>query len=96
LWQFTSSRPRFVIPFRSETARRGRKLLLVETSSQEMYGGTIQFYEKTGYQLVGKIKEYYKPGDDKLIFAKKLQAPVAIAASDVERPPAVVRHPTRC
>ena len=53
-----------------EIARRGGKLLLVETSSQETYGGTIQFYERTGYALVGKIKDYYKPDDDKLIFAK--------------------------
>jgi ribosomal protein S18 acetylase RimI-like enzyme len=55
-----------------ETLRRGGKLLLIETSSQETYGGTIQFYERTGYELVGKIKEYYKPGDDKLIFVKRL------------------------
>lgn len=68
-----------------ETLRRGGKLLLIETSSQETYGGTIQFYERTGYELVGKIPEYYKPGDDKLIFAKKLQAPVSVAANDAER-----------
>ncbi|HYU51994.1 MAG TPA: hypothetical protein VEK37_03585, partial [Gemmatimonadaceae bacterium] len=54
-------------------------------------GGTIQFYEKTGYELVGKIKEYYKPGDDKLIFVKKLQAPVFVAVSEPERKPAVVQ-----
>ncbi|HLA13859.1 MAG TPA: GNAT family N-acetyltransferase [Gemmatimonadaceae bacterium] len=53
-----------------EVLRRGGRLLLVETSSQETYGGTIQFYERTGYQLVGKITDYYKLGDDKLIFAK--------------------------
>src|SRR3954462_2318338 len=56
-----------------EIARRGGRMLLVETSSQETYGGTIQFYEKTGYDLVGKIKDYYKADDDKLIFAKKLR-----------------------
>jgi len=55
-----------------EIARRGGQMLLIETSSQETYGGTIQFYERTGYELVGKIKEYYKPGDDKLIFAKRV------------------------
>jgi ribosomal protein S18 acetylase RimI-like enzyme len=55
-----------------EVVRRGGKLLLIETSSQETYGGTIQFYERTGYELVGKIPEYYKPGDDKLTFAKRL------------------------
>lgn len=68
-----------------ETVRRGGKMLLIETSSQETYGGTIQFYERTGYELVGKIPEYYKPGDDKLIFAKRLQAPVSVTASEAER-----------
>ena len=66
-----------------EIARRGGKLLLVETSSQETYGGTIQFYERTGYELVGKIKDYYKPDDDKLIFAKVV-AEIA-DHTDVER-----------
>jgi ribosomal protein S18 acetylase RimI-like enzyme len=76
-----------------EMLRRGGQMLLVETSSQETYGGTIQFYEKTGYELVGKIKEYYKPGDDKLIFAKKVAAPapVVMTESEVESPPTVVR-----
>jgi len=74
-----------------EIVRRGRKMLLVETSSQETYGGTIQFYEKTGYDLVGKIKEYYKPGDDKLIFAKRLPAPASTTTSESEQPPAGVR-----
>src|SRR3954471_21865832 len=55
-----------------EVWRRGGKMLLIETSSQETYGGTIQFYERTGYLLTGKIEDYYRPGDDKLIFAKKL------------------------
>jgi ribosomal protein S18 acetylase RimI-like enzyme len=55
-----------------EVARREGRLLLIETSSQETYGGTIQFYERTGYELVGKIRDYYKLGDDKLIFAKRL------------------------
>ena len=74
-----------------EIVRRGGKMLLVETSSQETYGGTIQFYEKTGYDLVGKIKEYYKPGDDKLIFAKRLPAPASTTTSEAEQPPAGVR-----
>src|SRR5205814_4896070 len=74
-----------------EIVRRGGKMLLVETSSQETYGGTIQFYEKTGYELVGKIKEYYKPGDDKLIFAKRLPVLVTPTVVEAERPPTVVR-----
>ena len=74
-----------------EVARRGGKLLLAETSSMETYGGTIAFYEKSGYELVGKIIEYYKPGDDKLIFAKRLPAPVTVPAPmETERQAAVV------
>jgi len=60
-----------------EVERRGGRLLLIETSSQETYGGTIQFYERTGYALVGRVTDYYKAGDDKLIFAKRLQIPRA-------------------
>src|SRR3954447_21436751 len=76
-----------------EIARRGGRMLLVETSSQETYGGTIQFYEKTGYELVGKIKEYYKPGDDKLIFMKKLPAPgsATTTVKETELTPQAVR-----
>src|SRR6266576_772436 len=74
-----------------EVTRRGGKLLLIETSSQETYGGTIQFYEKTGYELVGKIKEYYKSGEDKRIFAKKRQAPLSTTVTEAEAPPTVVR-----
>lgn len=63
-----------------EIVRRGGRLLLIETSSQETYGGTIQFYERSGYDLVGCVKEYYKPGDDKLIFAKRLSVAAPPAA----------------
>jgi ribosomal protein S18 acetylase RimI-like enzyme len=75
-----------------EIVRRGGQMLLIETSSQETYGGTIQFYERTGYELVGKIPEYYKPGDDKLIFAKRLVPSVPVdraapAESSISRAP---------
>jgi len=67
-----------------EVERRGGRLLLIETSSQETYGGTIQFYERTGYELVGKVPDYYKADDDKLIFAKRLQAVITSIAADGE------------
>jgi len=80
-----------------EVLRRGGKMLLIETSSQETYGGTIQFYERTGYELVGKIPEYYKPGDDKLIFAKRLAPSVAddrAAAADSSIPREILAEGT--
>jgi len=41
--------------------------------------------------MVGKIKEYYKPGDDKLIFVKKGAAGVEVGEKDAVRAPEVVR-----
>ena len=57
-----------------EIERRGGRLLLIETSSQETYGGTISFYERSGYEIAARIRDYYKPGDDKLIFCRRRSA----------------------
>jgi len=50
----------------------GGRLLIIETSSQEAYGGTIRFYENNQYELTARIPDFYHPGDDKLIFTKNL------------------------
>lgn len=47
----------------------GRKLL-IETSSQESYAVTIRFYERSGYELAARIRDFYKVGDDKLVYSK--------------------------
>lgn len=56
----------------SDVRSTGGRLLLIETSSQESYGDTIRFYERSGYPLEARIKGFYRRGDDKLIFAKDL------------------------
>ncbi len=56
----------------SEVIKKGGRMLLIETSSQESYGATIRFYERNGYQLAARIKDFYRIGDDKLIFSKVL------------------------
>lgn len=52
-------------------ALKGR-LMLIETSSQPGYQPTIAFYERNGYGLEARIRDFYRPGDDKLIFAKRV------------------------
>ena len=52
--------------------KRGGRMLLIETSSQEAYGPTIRFYKRAGYELVAHIKNFYRIGDDKLVFSKEL------------------------
>ena len=55
-----------------DIVRRGGRMLLIETSSQEAYGATIRFYKRNGYELVARIKNFYRMGDDKLVFSKEL------------------------
>ncbi len=61
---------------------RGGRLLLIETSSQPLYAPTVRFYERCGYALLARIADFYRAGDDKLIFGKSL---VRGAAPDASR-----------
>jgi ribosomal protein S18 acetylase RimI-like enzyme len=56
----------------TDVLRRGGRMVLIETSSQESYGDTVRFYERNGYHLVARIRNFYKIGDDKLMFQKEL------------------------
>ena len=55
-----------------DIVKRGGRMLLIETSSQESYGTTIRFYKRNGYERVARIKDFYRIGDDKLVFLKEL------------------------
>jgi ribosomal protein S18 acetylase RimI-like enzyme len=54
-----------------EVRARGGRLLLIETASQAAYAPTIRFYERSGYTVVSRIPDYYRRGDDKLVFEKR-------------------------
>ncbi len=51
---------------------RGQRLLLVETSGLASFEKTREFYVKNNYEKEAIIREYYKEGDDKIVFRKKL------------------------
>ncbi|HET6490755.1 MAG TPA: GNAT family N-acetyltransferase [Syntrophales bacterium] len=55
-----------------DVLNRGGRMILIETSSQETYGATVRFYEGSGYRLAARIENFYRIGDDKLIFQKEL------------------------
>lgn len=50
----------------------GGKRIYIETSSRELYRQTRRFYESCGYRSEGVLKEFYAPGDDKVIYVKAL------------------------
>jgi ribosomal protein S18 acetylase RimI-like enzyme len=55
-----------------ELKERGGRVVRVETSSLEGQGGARRFYEKAGYRISGVIPDFYRDGDDLLVFAKVL------------------------
>ncbi|MBN2386173.1 MAG: GNAT family N-acetyltransferase [Anaerolineales bacterium] len=51
---------------------QGGKLLIVETEGRPTYEPTRQFYLASGYDLEGRIRDFYSPGNDLFIFTKHL------------------------
>jgi ribosomal protein S18 acetylase RimI-like enzyme len=48
------------------------KLIMVETSGKPEYNKTRRFYDTLNYQRVCQIPDYYAPGDDLVLFSKRL------------------------
>ncbi len=51
----------------------GGRLILIETSSQPKYEGTRRFYLGLDYREVSRIRDFYRPGDDRISYAKYLR-----------------------
>jgi ribosomal protein S18 acetylase RimI-like enzyme len=50
----------------------GGRLVVAETSSRPQYDKTRRFYQSCGYNELARIKGYYRPGDDLVVFGKYL------------------------
>jgi ribosomal protein S18 acetylase RimI-like enzyme len=55
--------------------REGGERLVLETSGREAYVRSRRFYERAGFTLQGRIPDFYKPGDDCVIYCKTLGDP---------------------
>ena len=53
---------------------KGACLLLIETSGVDGFERTRTFYEKCGYVEEARIRDYFGPGDAKVVFWKSLIA----------------------
>ncbi len=49
------------------------RLAIIETSSTSAYEKTVRFHLGQGYEIIGRIPDFYAPGDDKLILQKRLR-----------------------
>jgi len=54
-----------------EVIKRSGRMLCLETSSQGGYQRTRQFYDQAGFVMESCIRDFYKPGDDRLTYVKR-------------------------
>lgn len=55
-----------------EARKRGGRLMLIETSGLPGYEPTRHFYSKHGYGQEAVLRDYYRDGDDMVVFRKRL------------------------
>lgn len=57
---------------RAETAAQalGGKAMYIDTSGQEKYTPTRQFYERCGYEVAARLADFYAVGDAKCIYRR--------------------------
>jgi ribosomal protein S18 acetylase RimI-like enzyme len=53
--------------------QRDARILIAETSSTGLYAGAREFYRKSGFAEEARIREFWGPGDDKIVFWKSLK-----------------------
>jgi GNAT superfamily N-acetyltransferase len=50
----------------------GGERLVLETSGRPDYARARRFYERAGFSVQGRIPDFYRPGDDCVIYCKRL------------------------
>jgi ribosomal protein S18 acetylase RimI-like enzyme len=73
---------RLVLAMEAEVRTRGGRLVRVETSLMGEYDAARSFYARLSYHEVGRIRDFYRVGDDLVTLAKRLDLPAQVAASD--------------
>jgi ribosomal protein S18 acetylase RimI-like enzyme len=48
------------------------RMILADTSSIPQYENTLKFYLKKGFEELARIPDYYRPGNDRITFCKRL------------------------
>jgi ribosomal protein S18 acetylase RimI-like enzyme len=62
-----------LLSFLEELVRaEGGRLILADASTIPHYEKTLKFYLKNGFQEVGRVPDYYHPGNDRITFCRRL------------------------
>jgi ribosomal protein S18 acetylase RimI-like enzyme len=54
-------------------SKMGCRRIYIETSARDLYTPTQVFYKRCGYKKEAFLKDYYMPGDGKIIYVKALE-----------------------
>ncbi len=55
----------------ADASARGARMICLETSSQGSYSRTRSFYDRAGYVEESRIRDFYRPGDDRITYVKR-------------------------
>ena len=50
------------------------RLIVIETAGRADYSATRAFYQARGYAPIATIPDFYAPGDDQVVFVKKVRS----------------------
>lgn len=76
-----------VTAMESELRGAGARIVRIETSQQDEYEAARSFYARLGYSEVGRIRDFYRGGDDLITLARRLDL-VATRAGERGKPAA--------
>ena len=56
----------------TQIAATGGRRIYIDTSGQPKYAPTRGFYERHGFRCEARLVDFYAPGDDRIIYAKRV------------------------
>jgi ribosomal protein S18 acetylase RimI-like enzyme len=56
----------------SQVSASGGERIYIDTSGRDQYRPTRAFYERRGYRCEARLADFYAPGDDRVIYVKRL------------------------
>jgi len=58
-------------------SERRSRMIVIETSSRDDYAPTRRFYHRRGYEEAARLRDFYSPGDDRVVLTRRLTAPAS-------------------
>lgn len=64
--------PKLLRAVEEAAKNEGGRLIVIETSSRPDYARARRFYERSGYKKAAVLQDFYREGDDKVIYTRRI------------------------